>query len=211
MRLLRRARRPAPSELTGVGALVGVTELVRAESDLPTVLALIARTVSDVLGFGTVVLNLYRPEWDDFCVTTVHGDEEVRQALLGSTYGWDGWAQLLDERFFRGGAFFIKHGEFDWGNDIGDRYVPERKVSENPEAWNPADEVFVPLAGAGDELLGILSVGDPVSGLRPTDEELQLLVALARHAAQALAAAQAAIVRERHRASLEELMHISSA
>jgi diguanylate cyclase (GGDEF)-like protein len=163
-----------------------------------------------VLGFGTVVLNLYRPEWDDFCVTTVHGDEDVRQALLGSTYGWDGWAQLLDERFLRGGAFFIKHGEFDWGKDIGDRYVPERKVSENPEAWNPADEVFVPLAGAGDELLGILSVGDPVSGLRPTDEELQLLVGLAHHAAQALAAAQAAIVRERHRASLEELMHISS-
>jgi diguanylate cyclase (GGDEF)-like protein len=210
MRLLRRARRPASSDITGVGALVGVTELVRAESDLPTVLALIARTVSDVLGFGTVVLNLYRPEWDDFCVTTVHGDEDVRQALLGSTYGWDGWAQLLDERFLRGGAFFIKHGEFDWGNDIGDRYVPERKVSENPEAWNPADEVFVPLADAGDELLGILSVGDPLSGLRPTDEELQLLVALAHHAAQALAAAQAAIVRERHRASLEELMHISS-
>jgi diguanylate cyclase (GGDEF)-like protein len=210
MRLLRRARRPAPSDITGVGALVGVTELVRAESDLPTVLALIARTVSDVLGFGTVVLNLYRPEWDDFCVTTVHGDEDVRQALLGSTYGWDGWAQLLDERFLRGGAFFIKHGEFDWGKDIGDRYVPERKVSENPEAWNPADEVFVPLADAGDELLGILSVGEPVSGLRPTDEELQLLVALAHHAAQALAAAQAAIVRERHRASLEELMHISS-
>jgi len=210
MRLLRRAHRPASSDITGVGALVGVTELVRAESDLPTVLALIARTVSDVLGFGTVVLNLYRPEWDDFCVTTVHGDEDVRQALLGSTYGWDGWAQLLDERFLRGGAFFIKHGEFDWGNDIGDRYVPERKVSENPEAWNPADEVFVPLADAGDELLGILSVGDPVSGLRPTDEELQLLVGLAHHAAQALAAAQAAIVRERHRASLEELMYISS-
>ena len=209
-RLLRRARRHDERELSGVGALVGVTELVRAESDLPTVLALIARTVSDVLGFGTVVLNLYRPEWDDFCVTTVHGDEDVRQALLGSTYGWDGWAQLLDERFLRGGAFFIKNGEFDWGKDIGDRYVPERKVSENPEAWNPADEVFVPLAGPGDELLGILSVGDPVSGLRPTNEDLQLLVGLAHHAAQALAAAQAAIVRERHRASLEELMHISS-
>jgi hypothetical protein len=53
-------RRSDPRELSGVGALVGVTELVRAESDLPTVLSLIARTVSEVLGFGTVVLNLYR-------------------------------------------------------------------------------------------------------------------------------------------------------
>ena len=68
--LLGRARRPS-SEVSGVGALVGVTELVRAESDLPTVLSLIARTVAEVLGFETVVLNLYRREWDDFCVTTV--------------------------------------------------------------------------------------------------------------------------------------------
>jgi len=48
-RILKRVRRSDPRELSGVGALVGVTELVRAESDLPTVLSLIARTVSEVL------------------------------------------------------------------------------------------------------------------------------------------------------------------
>jgi diguanylate cyclase (GGDEF)-like protein len=197
-------------ELSGVGALVGVTELVRAESDLPTVLALITRTVSEVLGFGTVVLNLYRRQWDDFRVATVHGDENVKRALLGSTYDWEQWTPLLDERFLRGGAFFIKHGEFDWRNHVGDRYVPEREESQDPEAWNPDDEVFVPLYGPGDELIGILSIGEPVSGLRPSDAELGLLVGLAHYAAQALAAAQAAIVSERHRAALQELMHVSS-
>jgi len=203
-------RRSDPRELSGVGALVGVTELVRAESDLPTVLSLIARTVSEVLGFETVVLNLYRREWDDFCVETVHGDKEAQRALLGSTYGWDGWTHLLDDRFLRSGAYFIKHGEFDWRDDVGDRYVPEREAGLHPNAWHPDDEVFVPLYGPGDELLGILSVGDPLSDLRPADEELGLLVGLAHYAAQALAAAQAAIVRERHRAALEELMHIST-
>jgi len=68
----------------------------------------------------------------------------------------------------------------------------------------------VPLYGPGEELLGILSLGDPASGLRPSDEEFGLLVGLAHYAAQALAAAQAAIVRERHRKALEELMHVSS-
>jgi diguanylate cyclase (GGDEF)-like protein len=209
-RLLEGARRRDAGELSGVGALVGVTELVRAESDLPTVLSLIARTVSEVLGFGTVVLNLYRREWDDFCVSTVHGDKDVQRALLGSTYGRDSWTPVLDERFLRAGAFFIKHGEFDWRNHAGDRYVPDREVSTDPDAWNPDDEVFVPLYGPGEELLGILSIGEPVSGLRPSDEELGLLVGLAHYAAQALAAAQAAIIRERHRAALEELMHVSS-
>ncbi len=209
-RLFARARRRDARELSGVGALVGVTELVRAESDLPTVLSLIARTVAEVLGFGTVVLNLYRREWDDFLVATVHGDKEVQRALLGSTYSRESWTQLLDDRFLRDGAFFIKHGEFDWENDTGKRYVPVREVNDHPEAWNPDDEVFVPLYGPGDELLGILSLGDPASGLRPSDEEFGLLVGLAHYAAQALAAAQAAIVRERHRAALEELMHVSS-
>src|SRR5207302_502684 len=154
--------------------------------------------------------NLYRREWDDFRVATVHGDKEVQRALTGSTYSRESWTQLLDDRFLRDGAFFIKHGEFDWQNDIGKRYVPVREVSEHPEAWNPDDEVFVPLYGPGEELLGILSLGDPASGLRPSDEEFGLLVGLAHYAAQALAAAQAAIVRERYRAALEELMHVSS-
>ena len=55
LRLPRLPRLPRPprlrlrrgsQELTGVGALFGVAQLVRAESDLPTVLALIARTIS---------------------------------------------------------------------------------------------------------------------------------------------------------------------
>ena len=208
-RFLGRARR-RPRDPAGVGALVGVTELVRAESDLPTVLSLIARTVAEVIGFGTVVLNLYRREWDDFCVTTVHGDKEVQRALLGSTYSRESWAQLLDDRFLRHGVFFIKHGEFDWESDTGKRYVPVREVNDHADAWNPDDEVFVPLYGPGDQLLGILSLGDPASGLRPSEEELGLLVGLAHYAAQALAAAQAAIMRERYRMALEELMHVSS-
>ena len=208
-RFLGRARR-RPRDPAGVGALVGVTELVRAESDLPTVLSLIARTVAEVIGFGTVVLNLYRREWDDFCVTTVHGDKEVQRALLGSTYSRESWAQLLDDRFLRHGVFFIKHGEFDWESDTGKRYVPVREVNDHADAWNPDDEVFVPLYGPGDQLLGILSLGDPASGLRPSEEELGLLVGLAHYAAQALAAAQAAIMRERYRVALEELMHVSS-
>ena len=210
LRALNALRRRRTPELTGVGALVGITELVRGENDLQTVLALIARTVSGTLGFGTVVVNLYRPAWDDFCVTTVHGDEDVRAALLGSTYEWESWQPLLDDRFLRRGAYFIKHGDFDWSTDVGARYVPEREVREHPEAWRPDDEVFVPLYGSADELLGILSVGDPASGLRPSDDELQLLVGLAGHAANALAAAQAALLRERHRAALERLMDISS-
>ena len=56
--------------------LLEVTRLVRTSEELPELLAAIARTISDSLAFQTVVINLYRREWDDekkcFKPTAVH-------------------------------------------------------------------------------------------------------------------------------------------
>ena len=70
---------PSNSPISPLRGLLEVSRLVRAESDLPALLAAIARTISASLGYETVVINLYRPAWDDFCVTTVHGDEGARR------------------------------------------------------------------------------------------------------------------------------------
>src|SRR5437763_16320653 len=135
-------RRPGPrgqnrSESFGsssVQALLEVTSVVRGKQDLTSALATIVKTVAEALEFKTVVLNLYRPEFDDFCVTDVHGSPEAREALLGSTYEWTSWRHLLTERFRRGGAYLIPHGSFDWSEDIGTRYVPELEPSDDPDA-----------------------------------------------------------------------------
>jgi GAF domain-containing protein len=52
--------------------------------------------------------------------------------------------------------------------------------------WHPEDELFVPFYGSDSTLLGIFSVGEPRSGRRPSDEELDVLVAMAEHAAAAV-------------------------
>ena len=112
---------------SSVQALLEVTSVVRGERDLKSALATIVQTVAEALEFKTVVLNLYRPEFDDFYVETVHGDADVREALLGSVYDWDSWTPLLDEQFMRAGAYFIANDAFDWSKDRGERFVP---------AWN---------------------------------------------------------------------------
>src|SRR5256885_1617875 len=84
---------------SSVQAPLEVTSVVRGERDLNSALATIVETVAEALEFKTVVLNLYRPEFDDFCVTDVHGSNEARDALLGSTYEWGAWRHLLTERF----------------------------------------------------------------------------------------------------------------
>jgi diguanylate cyclase (GGDEF)-like protein len=184
--------------------------VVRGEKDLKSALATVVTAVAEALEFKTVVLNLYRPEFDDFCVTDVYGSAEARDALLGSTYEWASWRQLLTDRYRRGGAYLIPHGTFDWSQDIGKRYVPNLEATDDPGAWHPEDELFVPLQDAEGRMLAIFSVGEPRSGRRPTDDELEVLCALAAHAAIAIETAQQSARTARHRASLEQLLEVSS-
>ena len=191
--------------------LLAVSRAVRSGADVGSVLDTIARAVSDTLGFQTVVLNVYRPEWDDFYVETVYGSALVRKALLGQVYDWDSWKPLLHPRFLRAGAYFIPNDAFDWSTHGGARFVPAGEpLDDTPEAWHPNDELFVPLERSDGEILGVMSFGEPLSGLRPTDDQLALAVTLASHAALALEMAQERERLERHQTGLEQLLRVSS-
>jgi GAF domain-containing protein len=164
---------------------------MRAEGDLPELLAAIARTISESLGYRTVVVNLYRPAWDNFSVTTVHGNDAARSILLGQVRTWEEWAPLLESTFERRGAFVVPAGAYDWESQLGDRsYVPDTRPGRGEHGWNPEDALFLPMRHSNGHLLGIPSVDEPMSGRRPTDEELDVLVALAEHAALAVQSAQ---------------------
>jgi diguanylate cyclase (GGDEF)-like protein len=195
------------ARLTG---LLEVTRLVRSEQDLDALLPAIAAAVSEAMGYGTVVVSLYRPAWDDFRVETVHGSEEGREALLGRERTWEEWAPLFEPRFERHGCFFLPWDEFDWSRDTTVSFVPDIEVVDAPDAWHPEDALFVPLRHSDGHLLGIMSVDEPVSGTRPSDDDLAVLAALAAHAAQAVQDAQAAAEADRHRTALEHLLRVSA-
>jgi diguanylate cyclase (GGDEF)-like protein len=192
-------------------SLLEIAKAVRSGADVDSVLDAIARVVGETLGFQTVVLNVYRPEWDDFYVATVHGNDPVRDALLGSVYEWSSWTPLLDERFARAGVYFIPNDAFDWSQDVGKRFVPAGEPAvAGPEGWHPNDELFVPLEHSDGQIVGIMSFGDPVDGRRPDDEQLAIAAALASHAALALEAAQERARSQRHQLGLEQLLHVTS-
>jgi diguanylate cyclase (GGDEF)-like protein len=197
---------PPISPLRG---LLEVTRLLRAQEDLPELLTAIARTIGESLGYETVVINLYRPEWDDFEVTTVHGNQAARETLLGRVRGGGDWDRLLVPEFLRRGAYVITAGTFDW-SVLETSYIPEVERGAGPEAWDPEDALFVPLRHQDGHLLGIVSADEPVNRRRPTDAALDVLVALADHAALAVQASVEAAEAARHRRSLEELLALSS-
>jgi PAS domain S-box-containing protein len=190
--------------------LLEVTRLVRTGEELPELLAAIARTISDSLAFRTVVINLYRREWDDFIVTTVYGSDDARTALLGQVQPPSEWEPLLDARFLQRGAYFITAGELDWDAVGGTTYTPDLVVSDDPTAWHPDDALFMPMRGPDGELLGILSVDEPLSGRRPSGDEIDVLVAVCEHAALAVQAAQEAARAQANRDALERLLAVST-
>ncbi|MGI9113300.1 MAG: hypothetical protein ACR2GT_14085 [Gaiellaceae bacterium] len=134
--------------------LLEVLRLQRLEQDPAVLLERIAEILGESLGFRAVVVNLYRPQWDDFEVVAAHGNEEARKLLLGTTTTLSAWAPMLDERFRRGDVYFIPHGELDW-SEFGVVYLPALPVSESPDAWHPEDGLIAPMLGSDGSLLGI--------------------------------------------------------
>jgi PAS domain S-box-containing protein len=181
---------------------------VRTGEDLPELLSAIARTISDSLAFRSVVINLYRPEWDDFVVTTVFGSAEAREALLGQVHQPSDWDPLLDQRFLQRGAYLVPHGQFDWSDH--EAFTPNLPVSDDPNAWHPDDALFAPMRAADGRLLGILSVDEPISGRKPSGDEIDVLVAVSEHAAIAVQAAQEAKSAKANRDALERLLAVST-
>jgi PAS domain S-box-containing protein len=188
--------------------LLEVTRLVRTGEELPELLSAIARTVSDSLAFRTVVINLYRREWNDFVVSTVFGSDEAREALLGQVRQVSDWEPLLDQRFLQRGAYLLPQGEFDWSQH--ETYTPDLPVSDDPNAWHPDDALFTPMRAADGQLLGILSVDEPISGRKPSGDEIDVLVAVSEHAAIAVQAAQEAAGAKANREALERLLAVST-
>lgn len=197
---------PTISPLRG---LLEVTRLLRAREDLPALLEAVARTIGESLGYRTVAVNLYQPEWDNFEVTTVYGNEAARATLLGDAQAGDAWSILLSDRFERRGAYFVPAGAVDW-DAFGHTYRPQGGRACHPDAWDPEDGLFVPMRDQRGVLLGVISVDEPLSGRRPADGDLEVLVSLADHAALAVEAAHEATQSERHQRALQELLAVSS-
>jgi two-component system cell cycle sensor histidine kinase/response regulator CckA len=190
--------------------LLDVASLGRGERELDELLDALAETIATGLGWGTVVVNIYRAAWDDFQVTTVHGSESARRALLATTAEWAQWQPLLEERFYRCGAYLVDHESMDWESTDLKHHIPERENDSAPGAWDVRDALVVPLAHSEGHLLGIISVDEPASGKKPTDEELDLLAAVAAQAARAIEHSQRQSETRRAQAALEHLHEVSA-
>jgi diguanylate cyclase (GGDEF)-like protein len=197
--------------LARLGATFERTASVRSDADLEPVLEDVARAIGEVLGYRVVVINVYRAAFDDMRTATAVGAAESVHDLVGTISPRHSWTPLLAERFRRGeGAYFIPDGEFDWDALGADTYLPEIEPVDDPNAWLAGDALFVPLWDTRHQLLGIISVDEPETGLRPTDAELDVLVTIAQHAALALRIGRDMANEMQHQRMLERVLEVSA-
>jgi HD-GYP domain-containing protein (c-di-GMP phosphodiesterase class II) len=65
-------------------------------------------------------------------------------------------------------------------------WTPSAVAAPAPDGWHPEDMLLLPLRGASGDVLGVLSVDQPLFGRRPTESELGVLMAVTDHAGLAL-------------------------
>jgi diguanylate cyclase (GGDEF)-like protein/putative nucleotidyltransferase with HDIG domain len=196
--------------LSSLRALLDVAAVVRSRADLQHLFEEIASTAAQALGFLAVVVNVYRPAWDDYEVVVVEGDDAAaREALLGEHVDPTELGKLLHERFRVHDAYLVPHDEFDFAStDM--TWVKGNAGPAGPDAWHPDDALLVPLTASDGSPLAFLSLDDPVDGRKPADATLEIVSAVAAIAASVIEHGQLAAEAARHRAAVEHLLRVSS-
>ncbi len=176
-----------------VEGLVALARDLSQASDMPTTLAIFARAITDLADFECAAINLVNDD-GDLVVVSVHGPADMEATLLG-TVGprstWDREIALAE----RHGAVHLSLAGDSVGADEMTMWVSDdeswfARTATDPRAWRPEYALYVPMFDGDDELLGVVSVDLPKSGLMPDHAQLATLEVLARQAETAIASAQ---------------------
>ncbi len=199
-------------EAAAIGTLQGLLDLTRTagESPLPRVLRAAGAAISQSAGFRLVCMNLYRPEYDDYAATFVHGHDDAAAAELAAPpIPRDFLAGLPGAPVQRApGIYFVAGTPGMWDGDPN--FFPSRMpAGDGARAWHSEDLLLMMLEDVDGEPLGLLSADDPVSGMRPTDADLQMLRVICLYVEQALRTAKRARQNEEEKRMLARLSEIS--
>ena len=156
------------------------------EDSLPGFLETVADIVCRTAGVRAVVLNLFRPAWDDYEVALIIGNEESVKALTGTSTPRASFRRIFTEAEQRlPGVFFLSEESPFW-SDLDDVFTPDLAESQDPDAWRSGDGLLVFLSDSEGAPLGLVSMDEPIEGRRPTDDDLRLVRVICSHAEQAL-------------------------
>jgi diguanylate cyclase (GGDEF)-like protein len=179
LRVHEPAEGPVPRHLR---SMLAVSRAAASGQGPESVLEALAETIRSELSFHVVAVNLRDPASGDMHIVIVLGDDDARATLLGTSSAWSEWEPAMAPEFARQGAIWIPAGSSDWGEQIT-TWTPSMSPIPGPDGWHPEDMLMLPLRAQDGTVLGAVSVDQPATGRRPTDEQIAYLMSVVDHAA----------------------------
>jgi signal transduction histidine kinase len=183
--------------------LLEVVTQLNSTLDLESLLTGIVRAVQATLGFRVVLLRALEPSSGRLRARAFAGlPSEAVARLESEDVSLDTFLSWLSDEFRVGRSYFISHTT-SFSSHLPEGVRPALGTRE-PWEWHEDDVLFVPLYQKSGEIVGYLSVDDPVDRLVPSRETIELLEVFANHVVVALENARLYQSLEEHSKSLEQ-------
>jgi PAS domain S-box-containing protein len=168
--------------------LLEVSQNLRADVPLEDTLEAIAYAIQETVGFSLVMISvcegtpptLRRVAAAGLPLAAFEQMKQVRQPL-------ERYERILREEYRQGSCYFFPfQRRDDWQAELHTYTTMSEPVEWQEGQWHPQDMLLTPLLGAGDRLLGYISVDEPHNGRRPSRQTLEALAVFANQAAIAI-------------------------
>ncbi|HVB24734.1 MAG TPA: methyl-accepting chemotaxis protein [Ktedonobacteraceae bacterium] len=200
-------------ETRQIKELLRLGNVLRAELGLSEVLQQMVATISNCTGFRIAVIHLAEEGSENLSPVAFTGMSENNQSVLREARRpIEEVVRLMRDDYRISQSYFIPHEYADNFSDIVS--VTNKSVEDYvPGGWHPDDALIVPLfspriiSGQEEkkqELLGFLSLDDPVDGKKPTQQSIEIAELFANQAAIAIDNARIFEEREAEHRALEE-------
>ena len=175
-------------------SLLAISQKLRADVPLAEVLEEIAYGIQETVGFNAVLVSVVEGRSEGRVEGAVlrrvaaaglplDAFEEMKRVLQPVSR----YERILKEEYQQGACYFFPFQKRDdWATDI-QTYAPLPNVAEWQEGqWHPDDMLLAPLRGTTGQLLGVISVDDPINGQRPSRSTLETLAVFANQGSLAV-------------------------
>jgi len=146
--------------------LLAASAQVRGYYSLDEVLREIARAMTTARGFRRAAVYLRMPD-DDLVVGATVGLSEAESKQLRETpLTLQEFAGAMRPEMLLSRSYFLDHRRFEIPPELAEKLntaVSDRQWMDGQ--WHPDDMLIVKIAGADGDLLGLISVDEPVNGL----------------------------------------------